>query len=231
MIDKFDEISTQIHPNIRGEVEIKVVDEKTGEVVYHHTQPNMWFDQGLVNFLNGYGAQMILINDDVTEYTYKTTSIATGRVTSITPSRSWEDVYGRHKFGGVFQSANRTFNRIGLAYSSTGTDAFCCTTLDEPYVQLEGQILYIYYYVYIDINFTTGISKYEADRWRQYVPFQGKNSAYNGQNPYYCLYTYEIPTVSNSLNKRSSSFPCCIAAFTIESISFCFCMVWCLYVS
>jgi len=201
MIDNFDNITTQMSPSMRGEVEFKVVDELTGEEIYSHKQSNMWFDQGLTNFINGLGASMILVNDEVTEYTYRTTAIDVGRVTSTTPSRTWESAYNRHKFGGVFASANRTFNRIGLAASSTGTSAYCCTTLTEPYTQLEGQILYVYYYVYVDVGFSTGISSYEVDRWKEFVPFQTKNSVYNGQNDYYTLCRDNILTVLNTKNR------------------------------
>jgi len=198
MIDRFNDITTQMSPSMRGEVEFTVVDELTGEEIYSHKQSNMWFDQGLTNFINGHGVYMVLVNDEITEYTYKTTDISTGYVTNISPTRTYEEEYSRHKFGGVFQSADRTFNRIGLSYGSTGTSAYCCTTLTEPYVQLEGQIIYIYYYVYVDFGFSSGISKYEADRWKEFVPFQGKNSTCNGQNDTYGYYKNLIPTISNT---------------------------------
>lgn len=140
--------------NIKGEV--RVIAHREGELIYDHSQPNLWLDEGTRRLGNsmksGNTEPYLCLSSNTVAPAYTDVNLPGVSISS----RLWpvqESSYRRWKFQASYLApavgSVRNINSVGISNGSAGESAYCYTVLTTPLVQDDKTTLTVFYYVYV----------------------------------------------------------------------------------
>lgn len=156
--------------NISGEILIQKFDKKTNLLIEEKTVKNLFLDQGVRFWGNGYAPNYLRIgyktNPVVPSYTDTDIQFDSGKVWNYSVTRTYETstTYRRHKFvtGNISVGTTTSYNSIGLFNNSYGT--YCYSILDTPITVNTNEIIVFTYFLYFN-NFLPNSLNLNDPEW------------------------------------------------------------------